>query len=241
MTPRLQHLLGQLEEVAHDEMLRYYDDSGVRGICLETARCLRIVLRHFGFNAYPQSVFIHIHNPITTELLRTNSHLPTAELSRLVQKSWDNGGWSTGTKANAENSPVNPMIDPLNGGYNAHIVIRVQDVLIDAAIKQYERVQHNILLPRLLSTPVTPLFDGGEPNRCMVNGCLIVHVRSGDQQFRNMPGWSKQGGRISKKCHDIIERKIVNEIIHKVNRNTRPEGSVELISPQRHSATSKHR
>jgi hypothetical protein len=239
MTPRLQNLLGQLEEVVHDEMLRYYDDSGVRGICLETARCLRIVLRHFGFNANPLSVFIHIHNPITTEVLHTNSHLAKPELLRLVEKSWDAGGWSTGSRANPGNG--NPLIDP-NGGYNAHLVIRVQDVLIDAAIKQYERVQHNILLPRLLATPATPLFDRGEPNQCMVNGCLIVHVRSGDQQFRNMPGWSKQGGKISKKCHDIIERKIVNEIIDKVNRNMRPEESVELNTcPQSNSVVCEER
>ena len=58
MTPKLETLLHKLGDAAYEEMLRYYCAPKMEGICLETVRCLRVVLRHFGFAASPVSLFL---------------------------------------------------------------------------------------------------------------------------------------------------------------------------------------
>lgn len=221
MTSKLERLLHTLGDVAYEEMLRYYETPQMEGICLETTRCLRVVLRHFGFEASPVSIFIAIHNPVCTKLLLENSHLPPAELQRLLEASWDKGGWSTGTRAQTANDAT---IDP-NRGYNAHLVLRCQDVLIDGSIQQYARPQHNINFPGcMLITRVPPtFFRRGQSVRNMVNDCLLVLEYAGDQNFRGMPGWSRQGGANSKAAHDRIERKIVNTIIARVKANRKAD------------------
>lgn len=208
MTPRLEQLLSKLGGIASEEMLRYYGDSQTTGICLETSRCMRVVLRHFGFDPRPVSVFINIHNPTTTEILLAGGSLAD------VERSWNNGGWTVGVRV----TRAYPFfIDPVNNGYNAHLVLHVQDVLVDAAIRQYERPQHGILLPDLLVTAVPQTFFSlKEDVRTVVNGCLVVHSYTGDQKFRSMPGWSKKGGRNSRRVHDLVERDIVNRIVARV-------------------------
>jgi hypothetical protein len=162
-----------------------------------------------GFNFYGY------HNPVSTKLLLENSHLPPAELQRLLEASWDKGGWSTGTAAQA-NEQI--MIGE-NRGYNAHLVLRCQDVLIDGSISQFSRPQHGIAFPGcMLVTQVSPTFfqRDGPPVKDMVNDCLVVTRYAGDQSFRRAPGWSKQGGVNSKTAHCLVEHKTVNAIIARV-------------------------
>ena len=211
MTPKLKLLLTKLTPIVRGEMLNFYEGQSTSGICLETSRCLRVVLRHYGFDPRPCSVFIHVHNSVTTGVLVSNAALPDAELVKLINKSWDNGGWSVGTAA--QRTVANPMIDRPNGGYNGHLILEVQDVLVDAAIRQYDRPEHNIFMPDILVTPIPAGFAEGVPAKQMVNGCLVVQHRTGDQQFRRMPGWSKRNGVNSEHEHNVVERKVVNAII----------------------------
>ena len=207
MTPKLQSLLTTLAPIVRKEMLNYYDENRSVGFCLETSRCLKVVLRHYGFDAHPCSVFIYVHNPATTNVLVANAGLPDSELMGFVENSWDNGGWSVGTAAQLD-SP-NAMIDLANGGYNGHLVLQMQDVLVDAAIRQYDRPEREIHMPDMLVTPIPAGFASGVPAKQIVNGCLIVQCRTGDQQFRLLPGWSKRNGTISEHQHDLIEREVV--------------------------------
>jgi len=217
MTPKLETLLHKLGDAAYEEMLRYYCAPKMEGICLETVRCLRVVLRHFGFAASPVSLFVYIHNPVTTRILLENPDLPSAEIKRLMEASWENGGWSTGTTAHSDRDPTTLP----EHGYNAHLVLRCQDVLIDGSIVQYSRPQHGITFPGcMLVTPVPPtFFQRGQFVKQITNDCLIVLEYAGDQSFRRAPGWSKQGGVNSKAAHCRVERKIVNAIIARVKAN----------------------
>ena len=91
----------------------------------------------------------------------------------------------------------------------------MQDVLVDAAIRQYDRPEREIHMPDMLVTPIPAGFASGVPAKQIVNGCLIVQCRTGDQQFRLLPGWSKRNGTISEHQHDLIEREVVNNIIRR--------------------------
>jgi hypothetical protein len=204
MTPKLATLLHKLGDSAYEEMLRYYCAPKTEGICLETVRCLRAVLRHFGFAASPVSLFVYIHNPVTTRILLENPDLPSAEIMRLMEASWENGGWSVGTAAHRDSDPATLP----ERGYNAHLVLRCQDVLIDGSIAQYSGPRHGNVPPTF--------FQRGQFVKEITNDCLIVLEYAGDQSFRRMPGWSKQGGVNSKAAHDRVERRIVNAIIARV-------------------------
>lgn len=213
MTPKLQSLLTRLAPIVRSQMLSYYEENLTTGFCLETSRCLKVVLRHYGFDAYPCSVFIHVHNPATTNVLVANAGLPDSELLPLVEKSWNNGGWSVGTTAQPDSE--NPMLDLANGGYNGHLVLQVQDVLVDAAIRHYHRPERDINMPDMLVTPIPAGFASGVPAKQTINGCLVVQYRTGDQQFRRLPGWSKRNGTISEQQHNVIERQVVRNIIRR--------------------------
>jgi hypothetical protein len=228
-------LLSRLKDAAHEEMLRYYGDN-VTGICIETARCMEIELRYYGFDPRPCSVFLNIHNPVTTKIIFGG------ENKRMVEESWNHGGWSVGVRPSGQT-----LIDPTIG-YYAHLVLRLQDMLIDASIKRFERPLHSIVMPKLLVTRVTGEFAaGGEPVRNVVNDCLVLYEYCGDQRFRNTPAWTKEGGKNTRGTHDAVERAVVNAIIERVglvqeSDELYGEGRFhQLIQPGPASRNSAHR
>jgi len=216
-------LLEALTPIAAEEMRTYYETQ-TTGICLETSRCLRLVFQHYGYAAHPRSVFYEVYNPLTSRLLleAERAELSKEEKVRILDASFQVGGWSVGCYKSDGGEMVGGFAngDIRKGGYNGHLLLRVEDVLVDASIKQADRPQHNIHLPEMLAVQLGDAADDFERGKCKlstsVNSCLIRYQKTFDNEWKWLPGWSKEGGRNPRSLHNEVEALVVGKIIERI-------------------------
>jgi hypothetical protein len=74
-----------------------------------------------------------------------------------------------------------------------HLLLLVQDVLVDASLDFCNRSEHNITIPSFITMPSPPAFLKFRTQLALtVNGCEIVYRRSRDNTWLSEPDWTNE-------------------------------------------------
>jgi hypothetical protein len=210
MTPRLARLLDALAPVVREEITKDF----MPDCCIATGAILRRVFRHFHFHAMPVPVLVYIYNAAYVKLRDTPSFVfPTdqAELHALMDKT---GAWGMGITEESARP----------GKWAGHLLMRVQDALVDASLDFCNRPAKNIVLPPFIVTPARRHFlEFRSQLAGTVDGCEIVYQRQHDQSYRTAPDWSNES-RGRRAVNAIIDRAKALLIRSSENGNSDEEG-----------------
>ncbi len=196
MSSQLDRLLESLAPIVRDEILKDFAPD----CCIATAAILRRVFRHFHFDTSPIPVYVHIFNAAYLKLRGTGVPFPDdpAEMRELMDR--------TGASAVAIGESGHP------GKWPGHMLVLVQDVLVDASLDFCNRTEHSITIPPFMTTPARPAFlEYRSQLARIVNGCEIVYRRSRDNAWLGDPDWTTESRA----------RRAVNAIIGKVDSSWR--------------------
>ena len=92
------------------------------------------------------------------------------------------------------------------GKWAGHMLTLVQDVLVDASLDQFNRPQHNIVLPSFITVPArTAFLEYRSQLAGTSNGCEIVYKRTRDNAWRSAPDWTNES-RARRAVNAIIGR-----------------------------------
>jgi hypothetical protein len=191
--PALPELIDALTPVVRPSMREAFDPD----CCIATCRILRRVFARFGYAAEALPCAVSVSNPAMTEYLASGGYLPDddEELLRLCERL---GAWRIGMK------PI-----PQRTGFQGHVVLRVEHMLVDASLDQVDRPAKKIFMPPLLAFEPFDAFwakPGEHGGEVRVNGCSVVYQPLSDYSFRTTPGWLREGWP----CTDVF-KKIVGE------------------------------
>lgn len=194
MTPRLSGLLDRLAPAVREEIRRDFAPN----CCIATAAILRRVFRHFRFEALPVPVEVVIRNRRMVELLKRGVKVP-GDPARMREWFKATGSYSVGI---TRESPT-PF---KGGGFSGHLVVRVQDVLVDASLEQANRPQWNLAVPPFMVSNIAPGFMEGKTQVGGVNGCEVAYtLLTGDSTWRSSPDWTDED-RARRAVNAIIAR-----------------------------------
>jgi hypothetical protein len=197
MTPQLDRLLASLAPIVRDEILKDFAPD----CCIATAAILRRVFRHFHLDTTPIPVSVHIFNAAYLKLRRAGVPFPDdpAELHELMDR-------TEAVAIGITEESVHP------GKWPGHMLVLVEDVLVDASLDFCNRPEHNITLPSFMTMPSRPPFlEFRSQLARMVNGCEIVYRRSHDNAWLSDPDWTTESRA----------RRAVNAIIGRVDSSWR--------------------
>jgi hypothetical protein len=189
MTANLDALLKGLSPVARDEIVRVLGHSNV---CIPTCGVLQAVLRHFGFESYAVATEINACNPVQAQIFEAvGGREKAADATPEQRKDWqERGGWAVGISPTMAAAKV-----PIKGdGWDGHLILRVDDILLDGSIEQCNNSEKDLILPKLLWTPVDAEWDAGAAYACVTlpNGCEVVYGKLDDDSWQNSPYWKSE-------------------------------------------------
>jgi hypothetical protein len=197
MDPKeLDRLLESLAPIVRDEILKDFTSD----CCIATAAILRRVFRHFHFETSPIPVYVNIFNAAYLKLRGTGVPFPDdpAEMRELMDR--------TGASAVTITESVHP------GKWPGHMLVLVQDILVDASLDFCNRPEHSITIPPFMTMRAHPPFlEFRSQLARMVNGCEIVYKRSHDKAWLSDPDWTSESRA----------RRAVNAIIGRVDSSRR--------------------
>jgi hypothetical protein len=184
MTDRLAALLDRLADVAYPALReRYRADC-----CVAAAAILKRVFEVYGFKSEVIPVAVEIYNAQMDKLLRQGTRLPEDRERR--EMFFDlTGAWSVGLMPSGP-APL-AINDQRGGGFGGHLILHVEDCLIDATIKQADRPHKQIVLPELVVTEAAHLVSDGVMH-LRVNDCAVVYRRIDDHSYRSAPDWRRR-------------------------------------------------
>ena len=102
--------------------------------------------------------------------------------------------------------------------FEGHVALRVEQTLVDAALKQADRIDRNIVLPMLFSFDPGQDFFVGENHpeyELTANDCLVVYKRFIDHSYQRSNDWKFVGPPCSTVLNKIIlsvEERISDEV-----------------------------
>ncbi len=184
----LRALIDRLAPVAYPTMREEYRPD----CCIAAAAILIRVFKECGYEAEPVPVTVEVYNEAMVKLLESGNPLPSdLERKRLLLDL--TGAWGVAI-APADTPVVSPLRDqrrPLGGGYGGHLLLRVNEYLIDATIQQAERPEYQIKLP--------PMIVACHAERLMRDGklflevgtCHVVYRRITDESYREATDWKR--------------------------------------------------
>jgi hypothetical protein len=194
MSPKLDRRLQALAPIVREEILKDFAPD----CCIATAAILRRVFRHFHFDTTPIPVHVFVFNAAYLKLRASGVPFPddADELRALFDRT---GAYSMGV---TEESAL--VGGP--GKWAGHMLTLVQDVLVDASLDQFNRPQHNIVLPSFITVPArTAFLEYRSQLAGTSNGCEIVYKRTRDNAWRSAPDWTNES-RARRAVNAIIGR-----------------------------------
>jgi hypothetical protein len=183
--PKLLDLIEALTPVVRIVMREKYDSN----CCIATCGVLRRALQHFGYESEPMPCTVGVFNAAMVKLLKTGMRFPEDYEERLRLASLF-GAWGVG---------LVPVSAPMgnHSGFGGHVVLRVQQTVIDASIEQAQRPDKNMTLPPLLAFELGCEFllqPRGQRFECLLpDGVNIIYERSTDYSFRFATDWQRTG------------------------------------------------
>lgn len=157
------------------------------------------VFAFYGYKARAFPVSMAVYNDAMVKLADTGVEFPEddAERHALFEK---HGAWGVGImgpdglalfKRRAR------VVQPETlGGFNGHLVLQAEGMLVDGSIQQAQRSERNIVLPELLAFKAPAGFFAarvkGQTTRGMVGSNLVIYRRLDNQQYQNSPNWRQR-------------------------------------------------
>jgi hypothetical protein len=191
--PALPELIDALTPVVRPAMLEKFEPN----CCIPTCRILRDVFARFGYAAEALPCAVFIQNAAMLEYYA--STVPEEEEEERVRVYARLGAWRIDVMPNSNKSR----------GFEGHVVIRVEQMLVDASLQQVDRPVKKIFMPPLLAfEPGEAFFDkpSGQGVVGIVNGCSVAYQRLTDYRFHNSPLWLDDGWPYSD-----VHKKIVRQ------------------------------
>ena len=187
----LSTLLAALEPVVRPIMLQYCTPD----CCIETSRALCRVFNHFGYNAHEVAVSVTVCNADFVRFLeeRALGHDDVASTLMATAKCINIGA----------GEPL-PKDHP---GLDGHLVVRVDQMLVDASLQQADRPNHGIELENLIVfKPGRAFFrDSCCPAASIVaNGCTVTYRHKFDSSYRQTPAWTARENLFSEITNRIV-------------------------------------
>jgi len=157
------------------------NDNLARGRCIMATATGISALRYFGIQAEPQPVAVEIFNPAMTEWLKEGSP----------------GGLEEAKKRNCHVVAIDAQNESKPGGYNGHLVVRLDNYLLDLDMRQFVRPHKNIAMPVSVIWEVKDDFDDGGLQVYEKNGCWVTYEKLDNPGYKQAPDWRKrdQGDR----------------------------------------------
>ena len=209
MTAKLETFLVHLRPVARDEIVRVLGHSNV---CIPTSRVIQSVLGHFGFESYPVPTEVSACNKVQAKIFNSIGGREQADNVTSEQvKDWaSKGAWAAAIGPGVERAGVPVRTD----GWNGHLVLRVEELLVDGAIEILNNSPKELILPKLLWTPVDPEWDAGTQYACLTlpNGCDVVYGKLSDGSWRDAPYWKGET-----EPYKSMQSRMVEAILTRVN------------------------
>jgi len=93
-------------------------------------------------------------------------------------------------------------------GWDGHLVLRVEDILLDGSIVMCSRPAQGIFLPKMLWVQVDSDWDapGGIVGVTLLNGCEITYEHLNDDTWRDSPYWNDYTDMILSTANAIVNR-----------------------------------
>lgn len=206
MTPRLSALLSHIEPVARREILKDF----MPDCCIATAAILRRVFRHFGFDARPVVCSVIIRNRKFVDAIKAG-HLPPDNRRDLVAWMEAHGAYSLGivpeSATNAER-------------FGGHVLVLVQDVVVDASLGFASRPDHDIIVPDFIVFTAQEMFLDRKAElvgRVGAEGAEFTYRRIVDNSFRSAPDWTNER-RARRAVNAIIDQVVLRAREERVER-----------------------
>jgi hypothetical protein len=184
MTVRLARLLARLAPIVREEMLKVC----VPNCCIATCAVLKRVFKAEGFEARALPVAVIISNRKMVEALARGESIPQADAEI---RAWMDrlGAWRLGIVPESELESLARGYP----GYGGHLVLTVQNLIIDASIEQANRPEKAIVLPRFFVSEVSPQFLRGEGMMVGNMGdCEVVYRPLRDNKWRKSIDWTDE-------------------------------------------------
>jgi hypothetical protein len=201
MTASLQALLERLKPVARDLIV---ERLGHTDTCIPTSRILQPVLEHFGFQSIPVATEVNVYNRVFAEMVKFfGDQQPTVDQIEPWRKK---GAFSVRISPDMATAGV-----PISGtGWDGHLILRVEDTVLDGSIEMCNRPAKSIILPKLLWVSVDENWDLGktEARETLPDGCEVSYKTITDNSWQNTAYW--------KEPFELRMRAIVEQILGRV-------------------------
>jgi hypothetical protein len=209
VTEKLERLLVRLQPVARVEIVRLLGHSNV---CIPTSRVTQSVLRHFGFESRPVPTEVSACNKVQAEIFNSiGGREQAANTTPGQRQAWaSKGAWATAIGPGVERMGVPVRTD----GWNGHLVLRVEDLLVDGSIEMLNNSLKELILPTLLWTPVDPEWDRGigYAGVTLTNGCEVLYGKLDDDSWRDTSYW-----KADTEPNKSMQCRMVEAILTRVN------------------------
>lgn len=190
---RTARILDALPRVVREEAERGF--PGVPYTCVYNARVGFDVLRHFGIRVRALPVSVTVVNPAMVARMQREPGWP-ANQDEMREWQQEDGSWGV----QVGDVGYRP------GRYDGHLVLLALGpdldgdpdyggVLVDAAIHQVSRPQHNIELESVV-TPVSPNLLRDESQIVSNNGCALIYRRIDNVGYIDAPDWRDKERRV---------------------------------------------
>jgi hypothetical protein len=202
----LRELIARLAPVVWPALREEYTPD----CCIAAAAILKRVFALYGYASEAMPVTVRIYNAAMLKLISNGRPLPDdhAALQRLFNLT---GAWGLGILPESARTDI-PITfaserAALGGRFGGHLVLRVREYIIDAALGQADRPHKQIHIPSLICGQVFPEFMAGNaPLELNVRGCMVSYGRLNDYTFRSAPDWRRRATPFPETVHKIIER-----------------------------------
>jgi hypothetical protein len=197
-----------------DEIVRVLGHSNV---CIPTSRVIQSVLGHFGFESYPVPTEVGACNKVQAEIFKSiGGREQAANATSELRKIWARkGAWSTAIGPGIAEAGLPVRTD----GWDGHLVLRVEDILLDGSIAMLNDLAKDLSPPKLLWTPVDPEWDRGIgcAGVTLTNGCEVVYGKLSDDSWRGAPYW-----KADREPYKSLQSKMVEAILARVKQQSGP-------------------
>ena len=209
MTTELEALLERMKPMARDQIVRVLGHSNT---CIPTCRVLQAVLGHFKFQSFPVATEVTACNPMYAEMIMSLGGRDAAvEPTPDQLKAWqDKGAWAVAISGRTASAGV-PMATQ---GWDGHLVLRVEDILLDGSIEMCGNATKNLILPKLLWVAVDSDWDkaNGLVGVTLENGCEVSYEKLNDTSWQESTYWKSET-----EPYKSTTRKIVEAIVTRVS------------------------
>jgi hypothetical protein len=204
MPVSLRVLLERLTPLTRDRIVA---TLGHQDTCIPTSRILQAVLERFGFQATPVAAEVIACNPMYAQMVKSfDGRDPSAE----EVKAWqDRGAFAVRISPEMATAGV-----PISGtGWDGHLVLRVEDIVLDGSIEMCSRPAKAIILPKLLGIPVDRMWDAGrrDARQLLVNGCEVSYKKLNDESWQTASYWTEPFERRLSFIADEIASRVNNQ------------------------------